>query len=526
MLHKFYVVVDHPDYKQEILDELQSELGDESIPNRSVEILNPMPGSEYNATVMLTEQEADALISDLRIHHVHRDPKDRGVEKIHYGVRSGVYDKQSGTISSTHKNWGLIRSTATSNIFGTLSSITGTFPYNLDGTGVDVVVIDSGVEPNHPEFAVNADGTGGSRVVDHDWTQYGYIASVPTGGFLGDCDGHGSNCASIAAGNTCGWAPGAQIYSLRSVGDGSGGPYYDITDGRELGLIDDFEVWQSLRAFHEAKAVDPITGYKRPTIVNCSFGFINFYTRVTAINYRGTAYAVSTTTAAYGTIGKPEGGSGLHGYRYTALDAEIASCISAGIVVVAAAGNDRHKIDTIGGSDYSNYWTDYLGFSDYYHRGSTPAGTSNIITVGCIASFANTNINPEHKRNFSCAGPRVDIWAPGDYIMGAYSNNPYATAAVADTRSLGTYTYYLNKISGTSQACPQVAGVLACLLQARPWMTPEQVRNWTTGTASTWLVNEAYYGGSGYTNFGSLLGGPAKALVQPFILPDPLVIRG
>jgi hypothetical protein len=175
MLHKFYVVVDHPDYKQEILNQLQSELGDESIPDRSVEILNPMPGSEYNATVMLTEQEADALISDLRINHVHRDPKERGVEKIHYGVRSGVYDKQSGTISSTHKNWGLIRSTATSNIFGTLSSITGTFPYNLDGTGVDVVVIDSGVEPNHPEFAVNADGTGGSRVVDHDWTQYGYI---------------------------------------------------------------------------------------------------------------------------------------------------------------------------------------------------------------------------------------------------------------------------------------------------------------------------------------------------------------
>ena len=33
-------------------------------------------------------------------------------------------------------------------------------------------------------------------------------------------------------------------------------------------------------------------------------------------------------------------------------------------------------------------------------------------------------------------------------------------------------------------------------------------------------------GQRGYTSFGSLLGGPAKALVQPFILSDPLVIRG
>ena len=79
MLHKFYVVVDHPDYKQEILDELQSESGNDTIPDRSVNVLNAMPGSEYNATVMLTEQEADALISDLRINHVHRDPKERGI---------------------------------------------------------------------------------------------------------------------------------------------------------------------------------------------------------------------------------------------------------------------------------------------------------------------------------------------------------------------------------------------------------------------------------------------------------------
>lgn len=530
MLHKFFVVVDDPAYKEEIIQELACTEGNESIPNRPVDIVDPMPGSEYNHMVMLTEQEADALISDLRVKDVHRDPRDLGVKLRHYGTRTGTYSKSS-TASANNKNWGLIRSISTSNNFGTNTALSTTFPFNLDGTGVDIVVVDTGVEPNHPEFAVNADGTGGSRVVDYDWTQHGIITSAPTGGFLGDCDGHGSNCASIAAGNTCGWASGAKIYTLRSVGDGTSGPFYDITDGRQLDLLDDFQMWQTLRAFHNSKPIDPKTGYKRPTIANLSFGYNIEYTGVTAIRYRGTTYSVSTTTGAYGTIGKPEGGVGAHGYRYTAIDAEIASTIAAGVILVAAAGNDRHKIDVTTGADYNNYWQEYTGFTYYYHRGGSPGAATNVICVGCMAAFANTDVaGSEHKRSFSCAGPRVDVWAPGDYIMGAYANAAYAGAAVADTRSsnVGTgYTYYLNAISGTSQASPQVVGVLACLLQARPWMTQQQVRSWLSSTAANWVdLNENYYGGSGYTNFGSLQGGPAKALLQPFILPNPLTIRG
>lgn len=528
MLHKFYVVVDDPTFKEEIHQELAAETGHETVPERAVDILNSMPHSEYNSAVMLTQEEADALISDLRIKDVHRDPYELGVRKVPYGSRSGTYSK-SATAASSDKNWGLLRSNSSTNVFGVSNSLTSPFTFNLDGAGVDFVIMDTGIEPNHPEFAVNADGTGGSRVVNYNWTQHNIIGNIPVGGFLGDCDGHGSNCASIAAGNTCGWASKAAIYSLRNVGSGSGGFEYDITDGRQLELLDDFQVWQTLREFHIAKPIDPTTGYKRPTIVNCSFGFNINYSRVTNINYRGSATGATTTTVAYGTIGVPEGGSGVHGYRYTALETEIISAMNVGVIVVTAAGNDRHKIDIPGGLDYNNYWNEYTGYTYYYHRGATPSAVTGVISVGCIAAAADTNINPEHKRNFSCTGPRVDIWAPGDYIMGAYANASYAGPAVADTRSsaVGTgYTYYLNKISGTSQASPQVAGILACLLQARPWMTQAQCRSWVTATASTWLVNENYYGGSGYGNFGSLQGGAAKALFQPFNLPTPLTIRG
>lgn len=523
MLRKFFVVVENPEDKQSVQTDLASDYADEAIPSRSVDIDNPMPFSEHNSTVLLTEEEAEALMSDLRIREVHLDPRELGIKKRILGSRSGTYSKNIAP-NSNNKNWGLIRSNSTVSNFPTGYSSTSTpFTFNLDGTGVDIIIVDTGVEPNHPEFAVNENGTGGTRVVDYDWTQLGIITSAPVGGFLGDCDGHGSNVASIAAGNTQGWAPGARIYSLRSVGTGAFAEY-DITNGRQLGLLDDFEVWQTIRQFHLTKPVNPATGYKRPTIVNCSFGYFSEYTRVASIRWRGTTYSVSTTTAAYGTIGVPQGGIGVHGFFYPAFNAEVESCINAGVIVVAAAGNDSHKIDVPGGTDYNNWWTEFgTNISYYYHRGASPGNANGVICVGAISAFATASVNPEHKTSFSCTGPGVDIWAPGDYIMGAASSSTYIYPAVPDPRNSN---YYLNAVSGTSQACPQVVGVLSCLLQARPWMNQQQVLNWTTSTASTWAVNENYFGGNGYVNFGSLQGSAKLALYNPFNSATPLTIRG
>jgi hypothetical protein len=523
MYHKFYVVVDEPKYKQEIHDELMAPVGDETVPNRPVDAHDLMPHSEYNGLFYLTQDEADALMSDLRVAHVHRIPEELGVKKSITGARLGTYSKATSA-SSGHINWGLVRSINTNSnaVFGTgYGTTSSAFTFNLDGTGVDIIVMDSGVEPGHPEFAVNPDGTGGSRVVDYDWTQHGIITSAPTGGFLGDFDGHGSNCASIAAGNTNGWAPGSRVYSLRCV-PSDDGSITSIYDGRNLGMLDNIQCWQSIRAFHLAKTADPKTGYKRPTIVTASYGYITRYDRVTSINYRGTAFSVTTTTAAYGTIGVAQGGNGYHGSRYPAEEAEVTSCINAGVVVVSAAGNYSHKTDVSTGTDYNNFWTNWQGFTDWYHRGSCPSAVNGVINVGCMAGFTNTAAaGEEHKRSFSECGPRVDIWAPGDYIMGAYANKSYAGAAIQDSRNTA---YYLNKISGTSQACPQVTGVVACLLQIRPWFTATNCLNWINGVATDWPVNENYYGGSGYTNLGSLQGSPKKALYNPFKSSDSLKI--
>jgi hypothetical protein len=510
-MFKYYVVVDNPDAKEEIHSELQSETGNGTVPMRPVNCEDSMPGSLHNGLFWLTEEEAEILKLDSRVRDVHRIPEEEGIFPRRNGLRTGIFDKTS-SINSSMKNWGLNRCINNYNNFGLANSSSTNYTYNLDGTGVDIIIMDTGVESKHPEFAVNADGSGGSRVVNHDWTQYGYL-STPTGGFLGDCSGHGTNVASIAAGNTCGWASGATIYTMRITSDGA---YTDITTGAALGLLNELQCWQTIRAFHLAK-IPTSTGYVRPTIVNCSFGYSTTYASLASITYRGTTYTTATTNGSYGTIGVSQGGSGDHGFRYAAEEADIQSCIAVGVIVVGSAGNNNHKIDVSTGTDYNNYWTTTGSTIRYYHRGSSPGSCPGVICVGAISTTI-----PEHKISFSSTGPRVDIFAPGNVIMGAYSSGTY-TATLLDTRGSVSdpgsgYSYYLDKVSGTSQSGPQVTGLAALLLQARPWMTATNVLNFIKSSALKGQLDENYYiGQTGtYTNFASLQGAGNYFLYMPF----------
>jgi subtilisin family serine protease len=128
-----------------------------------------------------------------------------------------------------------------------------------------------------------------------------------------------------------------------------------------------------------------------------------------------------------------------------------------------------------------------------------------MICVGAIDSIS------EQKVYFSETGPRIDVFAPGNLIMGAYANRSYVTAAVRDPRNSA---YYLNKVSGTSQACPQVTGVLACVLQARPRMTPAEAKSFIASTSQKNALANPTTGG--YSNFNSLQGAANRYLYMPF----------
>lgn len=479
----------------------QGGLGDNYIPQRPVDVINERPFNDYVAHFALTDSEAGELMKDPRFASVElKASLQDDVEKGFLGVRRGKFDK-TNTIDNQMKNWGLLRSTNGANPFSSSLSVTGDYNYNLDGAGVDIIVMDSGVMAGHPEFAVNADGTGGSRVVDFNWASLGVPgtpSSASIGGYLGDSDGHGSNCASIAAGNTCGWAPGAAIYSIR-IFDG-----FDTITNQFLGAIDSDLAFDLVRAFHLRKISQ---GNTRPTICTNSWGYRSSYSFMQYTVWRGTQYNNTFRSAAYGQV------NGNHPYILNYLNVSVDNAAAAGVIMVGAAGNYYHKIDVPGGQDYNNYYRyNYYGFYNediYYHRGSSPTCASSMINVGAIDNTAT-----EQKAVFSESGPRVDVYAPGAMIMAAYANSPYNTPAVPDPRNPA---YHLNKLSGTSMACPQVTGILACVLQARPAMTTTEAKSFI---AEHSVKNSLQVSGAeSYANQRSLQGGENRILKTPFTSP-------
>ena len=81
----------------------------------------------------------------------------------------------------------------------------GIYSYTSDGTGVDIYVMDSGINAAHQEFDIRVVT---SLAANFDTTS----TSSPA---WADCNGHGTFVASQAAGNFVGIASGARIIPVR-----------------------------------------------------------------------------------------------------------------------------------------------------------------------------------------------------------------------------------------------------------------------------------------------------------------------
>ena len=492
----------------EVDADLAASTGDGPIPNRSVDVANPRPGSKRITHWMLTDEEAAALRNDERILAVEIPPDQRDDIKI--GLRASQTGLFSRSITgNTNINWGLRRCIDLPNNYDNLGQITGPYNYSLDGTGVDVVIQDSGIQPDHPDFN---DFNGNSRVVQIDWYAASGLTGTQSADHYRDRDGHGTHCAGIAAGTTYGWAKGAKIYSQKL----SGLETLAGSDGTGIPISDAFD---AIRLWHSNKIST------RPTVVNMSWGYLaeQFGDPTNGV-YRGTPWtfnpAVNITTD-YGLPGSIYGGSARYPVQVAFADAEVEDMIDAGIHVCIAAGNDFYKADIASGTDYDNTVT-HGGSTYFYHRPGSPYSTRAFM-VGSIDT--TTSLGLDRPANYSKKGPAVNVWAPGESIMSTASNENDASYNGVTLDYPEDNNYKIMYIGGTSMASPQVAGLLSLYLQSQPNISPERLLAKITDDSSAVITDTGLDNDYGaYT--ASLMGSENRLLYSRYGVANPLRTSG
>lgn len=492
-------------------NDMETEGGDLYIPDRAVDITNRRTISR-NTHYMLTAEEAQTIKQDPRVFAVELKELLELAIRPAYKVDNGNFDKTSSNDASD-VNWGLLRHSEITNRnnwgVDTTSNVIDDLTVTASGKNVDVIIVDGHIDPNHPEFAVNSDGTGGSRVQQFNWFQndigsgtgtYVYAPYIDSGDADRTSDNnHGAHCGGTVAGNTQGWARDANIYNISP---------YTTNPNWNVNGFGSTTMWDYIRQWHNNKPINTNTGRRNPTITNNSYGSSikqneGIFGKVTSVTYRGT-----TTTDNNGLDVTTMQQNGIYTfnetpvipYYSTSIHTDIQDAIDDGIIIVYAAGNDAWKIDTNGGQDWNNTYTSTVNGSPWteeLHRGSGANVYSESIVVGALSNNDN-----EDKAYFSNCGPRVDIYAAGQGIQSSVHNG-----GVTDPRNAG---YDLEKLNGTSMASPQVAGVLAILAESWPGMTQQEAKDWLTNNSRTNLMYDTEADNAVDTN--SLQGSPNRIL--------------
>ena len=364
-----------------------------------------------NATIKVTStgKNVDVIILDETLYPEHYEYQNRFVNHDWFGEHDIAVKGAGTTITFVER---------TSN----LATITTQIPHGLEaGSFVDVVCTSdlsfsgSNLEitdtPSSTTFTYSNTGTDVSST-----SATGYWKGLYQYGDYSYDNNHATHVAGIIAGITQGWARESNIYNLRHNSDFiSPGSYIPP----EL-LID------YIREFHATKSVNPQTGRKNPTLVNCSWGFgtdvanlNNPYTgfqspRFSRLNYRGSF--ITPAAAAIDT-----GFSGV--FESNTKRADFTSVLEPGL------GNRiTTDPDTVSG-DPTFCQTSSITFSD-----TNKLGLSDI---GVPTSFDSEGIDSQDDAYWNISLP-----FPVKYLTQSY-NNVYVNSNSYITFGNANFTYVM-----------------------------------------------------------------------------------
>ena len=346
-----------------------------------------------------------------------------------HSVKGGAYSVPAAAIAELAKDPSVVHISQDHKIFAKNDYATAATnatiawqQFGVDGTGIGVAVLDSGIS-QHGDLA----GKGSTqRVV--------YTQDFVNGDGQ-DRYGHGQHIAGIIAGNGAdsecakcvrklkGMAPGANLINLRVL-DQNG----ESTDSTIISAID------------------------------------------TAISLKKT-YNIRVMNLS---LGRPV----FESYKLDPLCQAVEAAWKAGIVVVVAAGNEGRD-NTAGNEGYGTI--------------TSPANDPFVITVGAMKSMGTYDRTDDLIASYSSKGPTLvdnivkpDIVAPGNKIVSLLAS-PKVTLASEYPQDLIPVSYYDGSnsnsksalyyaLSGTSMAAAVVSGAVADLLQAQPYLSPDQVK--------------------------------------------------
>jgi serine protease AprX len=316
----------------------------------------------------------------------------------------------------------------------------------LDGAGVGVAIIDTGVYA-HDDLMRTASQ---AQVLEVE-----VVGHEPG---IADYFGHGTHVAGIIVGN------GA---------DSTGGAYYRTFRGLAPGarLI-------SLRALYPDGS-----GYTSDILTALDW----------VIKFR-TVYDIRVLNLS---LGHPV----YESYTTDPLCMAVRAATNAGIVVVAAAGNDGAVGTGFGTID-------------------SPANEPSVITVGAMDDRNSVSTTDDVLAPYSSKGPTLidhvvkpDLVAPGTHIVSLRAVGSYLDTQYHDwTLALSQYRYgegnksdgVYYDLSGTSMAAPMVAGTAVLMIQKDSTLSPATVkaRLMASAVKDAALVFET---GAGYLNVDAAL---------------------